>query len=96
MDERLSSLEDDEHAVFFFPYPIVLDCKEFEFMLFTSDFLDAIFRELMRSQKIGSRSIYVIYPALDGDIVLRCLNDNRREFLHYDGFDEFITYQFKP
>ena len=96
MDERLSSLEDDEHAVFFFPYPIVLDCKEFEFMLFTSDFLDAIFRELMRSQKIGSRSIYVIYPALDGDIVLRCLNDNRREFLHYDGFDEFITSQFKP
>ena len=38
-------------------------------MLFTSDFLDAIFRELKRSQKIGSRSIYVIYPALDGDIV---------------------------
>lgn len=96
MHERILSLEADENAVFFFPYPIVLDCKEFEFMHFTSDFLDAIFRELKRSKEIGTRNVYVIYPAFDGDIVLRCLNDNRREFLRYDGFDEFITYQFNP
>ena len=65
-------------------------------MHFTSDFLDAIFRELKRSKEIGTRNVYVIYLALDGDVVLRCLNDNRREFLRYDGFDEFITYQFNP
>ncbi len=96
METRLSALKKDEHAIFFFPYPIVLDCQEFDFMHFVSDFLDAIFRELKRNDKIGSRSIYVIYPSFDKEIVLRCLNDNRREFLHYAGFDEFITYQFVP
>ena len=96
MEERVLSLEKDENAIFFFPYPIVADCQEADFICFASDLLDAIFRELKRSNKIGTRSIYVIYPAFDGTIVLRCLNNNRREYLRYKGFDEFIHYQFKP
>lgn len=95
MHERILSLETDENAIFFFPYPIVQDCKEFDFLHGMSDFLDTIFKELKRNNEIGSRNVFVIYPALDGNVVLRCLNDNRREFLRYDGFDEFITYQLK-
>ena len=95
MENRLSSVEEDEHAIFFFPYPIVLDSKEFEMLHFVSDFLDAIFRELRKNKKVGERNIYVIYPSLDGDIVLRCLNDNRREFIQYDKFDEYIVYHYQ-
>lgn len=96
MECRLESIELDEHVIFFIPYPIVLDSKEFEFIHSISDYLDAIFRELKKKNKVGSRNIYVIYPAIDGDIVLRCLNDNSREFLHFSEFDEFITYSLKP
>lgn len=95
MEDRLSCVKEDEHVIFFFPYPIVLDSKELEIMHFVSDYLDAVFRELKKNNKVGSRKIYVIYPAIDGDMVLRCLNDNSREFVCYDGFSEFITYDFK-
>lgn len=96
LSHRLETIEPDEHVIFFFPYPVVLDSKEFEFMHFVSDFLDAIYRELKKNNLIGCRNIYVIYPAVDGNIVLRCLNNNEREFLHYCGFDEYITYSLKP
>lgn len=95
IEYRLESIEADEHAVFFFPYPIVLDSKELGIMHIASDYLDAIFKELKKQNKIGSRNIYVIYPAIDGEIVLRCLNNNKREFLRFSEFDEFITYNFK-
>ena len=95
MEDRLSTIQEDENAIFFFPYPIVMDSKEFEWMHFTSDFLDAIFRELNKNMKVSLRNIYVIYPTIDGDIALRCLNNNRREYIHYEGFDEFIVYAFK-
>lgn len=96
LSHRLETVEPDEHVIFFFPYPVVLDSKEFEFMHFVSDFLDAIYRELKKNDLIGCRNIYVIYPAVDGNIVLRCLNNNEREFLRYCGFDEYITYSLKP
>lgn len=96
MECRLDSVKPDEHVVFFFPYPIVFDCKGFEFMHFVSDYLDAIFRELENNSKIGTRNAYVIYPAIDGDIVLRHLNSNRREFIRFPEFDDYITYGFTP
>lgn len=95
MEDRLSTIQEDEHAIFFFPYPIVMDSKEFEWMHIVSDFLDAIFRELKKNKKVSPRNIYVIYPTIDGDIALRCLNNNRREYIRYEGFDDFIVYNFK-
>jgi len=96
LSHRLETIEPDEHVIFFFPYPVVIDSKEFEFMHFVSDFLDAIYRELKKNNLIGCRNVYVVYPAVDGNIVLRCLNNNEREFLRYCGFDEYITYSLKP
>lgn len=91
---RLEDVEADEHAIFFFPYPIVLDCKELKMVSLISDYLDAIFRELSKNNIVGSRKIYAIYPAADRHIVLRCLNDNKREFVKFSKLDEFIAYDF--
>ena len=95
IEQRLDTVEQDEHAVFFFPYPIVPDGKGFDVLHIATDFLDAIFRELRKQGKIGKRKIYVIYPALDGDIVLRCLNENQREFIRFPEFDEYLAYSFE-
>lgn len=96
IEKRLNSIEPDEHAIFFFPYPVVWDGEELTILHMTSDFLDTIFWKLEEKEKIGSRNIYVIYPALDGQIVLRCLNNRTREFLCCSEFDEFVTYNLNP
>ena len=94
MEARMESIEDDEHAIFFFPYPGVLDYVDAGILAFVSDYLDAIFRELKRREKLGTRRVYVIYPAVDGNIVLRCLNTNHREYRRFSALDEFITFDF--
>ena len=94
MEERMNSIKEDENAIFFFPYPIVLDFEESSFISITSDYLDAIFRELKRQQKVGMRNIYAIYPAVDSNIVLRCLNTNQREYCQFATLEEFITFDF--
>lgn len=45
--------------------------------------------------QIGTREVFVIYPAIDGDIVLRCLNTNKREYIRFPEFDEFVSYRFE-
>lgn len=94
IDERLGSVQDDENVIFFFPYPIVLDGKDMMFFPYVTDFLGAIFNELRKQDKIKGRDIFVIYPACDGDIVLRCLNDDTREYIRFPEFDDFIAYNF--
>lgn len=92
--ERLDTVEADENAIFFFPYPIVIDGREAGILVLVSDFLDAIFRTLKKENRIGSRKIYVVYPGYDESIVLRCLNNNLREYLSIPELDEYITYRY--
>lgn len=94
MDERLGAVQDDENVIFFFPYPIVLDGKDMMFFPYVTDFLGAIFNELRKQDKVKGRYIFVIYPACDGDIVLRCLNNDTREYIRFPEFDDFIAYNF--
>lgn len=94
MEARMESIEDDEHAIFFFPYPVVLDYVDAGILALVSDYLDAIFRELKRREKVGMRKVYVIYPAVDGNIVLRCLNTNQREYCQFAALEEFISFDF--
>lgn len=96
IENQLNNIKPDEHAIFFFPYPVVWDEEELTILHMTSDFLDMIFRKLEEKGKIGSRGIYVIYPSLDGQMVLRCLNSRTREFLRCSEFDEFVTYNLNP
>lgn len=92
MECRLDTVKEDENVIFFFPYPIVLDSKDSIMLQFVTDFLSAIFNELEKNNKIAARNIYTIYPSIDGDIVLRCLNDNKREYLKFSEFDNYISY----
>lgn len=95
MEERLDTVECDENAIIFFPYPIVLDGKDMPFMRCVTDLLGAVFRELKKQNKVGTRELFVIYPAIDGDIVLRCLNTNKREYIRFPEFDKLVSYRFE-
>lgn len=90
---RLASLEEDEHMIAFIPYEIVLDVEGAILRYMSTDMLDTIFRKLKSDKLIGDRQIYTIYPASAGRrIVLRCLNDNRREYVADDVLREYIAF----
>lgn len=94
MDKRLSTIKEDENAIFFFPYPITHDGKGMIFTQFASDILTAIYHQLIKENKVGNRRIYVIYPSMDSKIALRCLNNNVREFLPSEEISKHISYRF--
>lgn len=93
LEERLSSLRDDENAIFFFPYPIVLDAENLMTTSFCMDLLDHIFCELKKRGCIGRRAVYVIYPAIDTKIVLRNLRTGLREYVVCPELDQYIRYR---
>lgn len=90
--ERLKSVEVDEDVIFFIPYPIVLDGKEFEMLHFCGDMLSAIFGELQRNGLVGDRKVYAIYPCVERAIVLRCLNTDKREYFTDHELRKYIAY----
>ena len=95
--KRLKTVQENENAVLFFPYPITLDMdpvNEFSILQLCSDILDSVFRELKMNGLVGKRKIYGIYPAIDGKIVLRCLNDNKREYLSCVDLEKYFKYSF--
>ena len=92
IEHRLDSVASDENAIFFFPYPIVMDSKDIQLLQLVTDFLGAIFENLLINNKVSDRNIYAIYPSVDGDIVLRCLNTNDREYIKFPELDSYITY----
>lgn len=93
-EKRLRTINEDENVVFFFPYPITHDGEKMIFTQFASDILSAIFDELQRNGKVGDRTIYVIYPSMDRKMVLRCLNNNVREFVESPEISQHISYEF--
>ena len=92
MRDRLLSVEADEHAIFFIPYTIVLDSKEMIFTQFASDILSATFSKLAQNGLVGNRKVYAIYPSIDGDIVIRCLNSHAREFIPNIELKNYINF----
>lgn len=40
-------------------------------------------------------NLYVIYPELDGTIVLRNMNENVREYLKCQEFDDYTLYKYE-
>lgn len=93
MQKQILSDKSDENIIFFFPYPVVLDLGENSITQFVGDILAIVFGELKKNGIIGEREIYVIYPAMDKKIVLRCLNNEKREYLENDLMQEYINYE---
>ena len=98
LKKRLATVKQDENPIFFFPYPIVLDMEPIEnvFPIYQmcSDYLSYIFTALKSNDFVGNRKIYAIYPTSDSKIVLRCLNNNVREYLFYDELKDVFHYQY--
>lgn len=97
MEKRLKSVKPDENAVFFFPYPITFDMEcdgELNLIQMCGDILSAIYAELIRRNVVASRNIFVIYPSVDEKMVLRCLNNNQREYLCTQNTELLFSYKF--
>ena len=95
--KSLKTVQESENAIFFFPYPITLDMDpydSFSMLQFCSDILDSVFRELKKNGLVGNRKVYAIYPSLDEKMVLRCLNDNKREYLSSIEAEKYFKYSF--
>lgn len=96
--QRLITVQENENAIFFFPYPITLDMDpydNFSMLQFCSDILDSVFGEFKRNGLVGGdRKVYAIYPSIDEKMVLRCLNDNKREYLSCADTEKYFKYSF--
>ena len=66
----------------------------FSMLQFCSDVLDSVFRELKKNGLVGNRKVYAIYPSIDEKMVLRCLNDNKREYLSSIETEKYFKYSF--
>lgn len=86
--DRINSTKADENVILFFPLPIVLDIQD----SFTSDMLSSIFSELKKQINLG-KEIIAVYPDGFGNIVLRRLNDNQREYLKYERLNKYFNYE---
>ena len=97
LSKRINTVQEDENAIFFFPYPITFDMEgngEVNLLHYCGDILSAIFGQLKRNGIIKNRQIYTIYPSADEKIVLRCLNTNKREFLVFVALNNIFAYKF--
>lgn len=99
LEKRLNTVMLDEHAIFFFPYPITFDMEpigdEAPLYQMVSDILSALFRGLKRNGVVGKRKVYAIYPTMDEKIALRCMNTDLREYITFKELDEIFCYRFK-
>lgn len=94
LKNRLENVSLDEDVIFFFPYPIVLDGSEMIFAQFAGDILSSIYNTLKNNDLIKNRTLYAIYPCLDNEIAIRCLNTNIREYFKNSELKDYIDYEF--
>lgn len=97
LEKRLNDVREDENAVILFPYPMVLDMQGdggFNFLHNCSDCLSAVFDELTRKGIVAGRKVFVIYPSADNKMVLRCMNNNKREYIFAPELNKVFSYSF--
>ncbi len=93
MKERMASVEADENAIFSIPFPIVDEYKGSIFLQHTTDFLQAVYQQLVDDYLVGNRLVFFIYPSEDPhEYVLRDA-DGRREYITCEELDDFIKYE---
>lgn len=90
--DRITSTKADENVILFFPLPIVLDIQDPFTSCFMGDMLSSIFSELKKQINLG-KEIIAVYPDGFGNIVLRRLNDNQREYLKYERLNKYFNYE---
>lgn len=90
--ELIERDKSDENIIFLFTYPVVFDSGESSMILFVNDSLDYFFQALKKDGLTKNREIYVIYPNALRQLVLRRLNDDKREYIKDRYLSEYISY----
>jgi len=94
LEQRISKDKDDENIIFFFPYPIILDCGPDSMTHFAGNLLNAVYGKLRENGIVKERKIYVIYPcAIEKLIAIYCLNNNKKEYLSNELIEGYIDYK---
>lgn len=92
--ERLLTVSQDEDAIFFIPFPIVIDCQNVMFMQFASDYLQVVYDKLEDEGLVGERKLYFIYPSVEPEtFVLRSGNSRKREYIKVPELRNIISFE---
>ncbi len=94
INKRLQSVNSDEHAILYIPFPIVYDVEGSVFLQFAADILSVTYEKIVQDKPelVQGKNTYVIYPGLYGKYVLRNLNKPHiKEFICEE--NKFFDYQ---
>lgn len=93
MKKRLLSVKENEIAVLFIPYPLVVDCRESILLQFAADPLSIAFKSLQSEGFITCKDVLFIYPSTEtGDMILRNAISNEKEYIEAPELSEIIRY----
>ena len=93
MKARIESVERDEKAILFLPFPLVLDNKRSVFGQFSLDLIQAVYNQLDEDGIVDGREVFFIYPSTDkGEYVLRDSNYHR-EYIRVPELDDLIAFE---
>ena len=89
----LLSVKEDEIAVLFIPYPLVVDCRDSILLQFTADPLSIAFKRLQSEGFITCKDVLFIYPSTETeDMILRNAISNEKEYIEAPELSEIIRY----
>ena len=93
MKEAIIRDKVDENIIFFFPFPVVPTVHDPVFLDKTSNFLTKIYDALKEDCDLSQRSIYVIHPSIEKNIItLRNLSTKEIEYLECNALEEYISF----
>lgn len=95
IERIIKKVELEEQIILFFPYPIILDGANMFFSQFKKSILSSIYDALENNNLIKGRSIYTIFLGIDGEIVIRCLNNRKYECIPNLELNKYIDFVFK-
>ena len=91
--KRLSSVNEDESAIFFIPYPIVNDVRGSVYLQFAADILQIAYNSIREEGLLGDKKIYFIYPSMEPSIYVLRDGDYQREYIECKELDPLIIYE---
>ena len=90
--KNIKKTQEDENVILFIPYPVVPDAENFP-LKGAKDFLTFIYKALVLNKIVGTRTVYAIYLAGDGKVVLRNMSTDDREYLDCPELNKYIRYE---
>ena len=93
--DRLETVNDDENAILFIPFPIVDSFESSIYGQFATDIMGIIYERLLLENELNlsNKKIYLIYPNSEQKFVLRELGSYKKEFIKIkNDYIEYFSY----